>query len=307
MAKTALDIIKKALRIIRVLDRNQPLQADDRNDALEAFNDMILHLQTSYNNLWTMEQAVVLMEKGKQYYRCGGSGDRVVSRDDLRTQTLSVAALTGATTVTLSAALNVSAGDEVGVYLESGDFHWTTATVASTGVTVTLTNALPSNAAASARVYVYTNTITRPLRIINAQYAWRITDSEIPLIPFSQNEYFEQPDKSTQGATSQYYYSPQLVSGDLYVWPTAQSNLNVLRMTYVRPLTVAVNNIDSPDFPDEWFEALGYLLATRIMDEYGVETERQAAIKLKADEALSNNLAFDNDASPLRVELYRWE
>ena len=306
MAKTALDIIKKALRIIRVLDRNQPLQADDRKDALEAFNDMILHLQTSYNNLWTMEQAVVLMEKGKRYYKCGGVGDRVVSRDDLRTQTLSVAALTGAVTVTLSSALTVTSGDKVGVYLESGAFHWTTASASSTGVTVSLTDDLPSNAAASARVYVYTATITRPLRVVNAQYAWRITDSEIPLMPFSQNEYFDQPDKLTQGATSQYYYSPQLGSGDLYVWPTAQSNLNVLRMTYIRPLTVMVDNIDAPDFPDEWFEALTYLLATRLMDEYGVDSERQAAIKIKADEALANNLAFDNDASPLRVELYRW-
>lgn len=306
MAKTALDIIKKSLRIIRVLDRNRPLQADDRNDALETFNDMILHLQTSYNNLWTMEQAVVLMEKGKQFYKCGGVGDRVVSRDDLRTQTLSVTALAGAVTVTISSALTVTSGDKVGVYLESGVFHWTTASASSTGVTVSLTDALPSNAAASARVYVYTATITRPLRIINAQYAWRITDAEIPLMPFSQNEYFDQPDKTTQGATSQYYYSPQLGSGELYVWPAAQSNLNVLRMTYIRPLTVSVDNIDAPDFPDEWFEALTYLLATRLMDEYGVDSERQAAIKVKADEALMNNLSFDNDASALRVELYRW-
>lgn len=306
MAKTALDIIKKSLRIIRVLDRNQPLQADDRNDALEAFNDMILHLQTSYNNLWTMEDAIVLMEKGKQYYRCGGNGDRVVSRDDLRTQTLLAFTATGTTAITLSGALTVNAGDNVGVYLESGVFHWTTASVASTGAIVTMTDALPSDASASAQVYVYTATIVRPLRIVNAQYAWRITDSEIPLMPFSQNEYFEQPDKTTQGATSQYYYSPQLISGDLYVWPTAQSNLNVLRMTYIRPLTVVVDNIDAPDFPDEWFECLCYMLAVRLMDEYGVDSERQAAIKLKADEALNNNLSFDNDSSPLRVELYRW-
>lgn len=306
MAKTALDIIKKSLRIIRVLDRNQPLQADDRNDALEAFNDMILHLQTSYNNLWTMENAIVLMEKGKQYYRCGGNGDRVVSRDDLRTQTLLAFTATGSAVITLSGALTVSAGDNVGVYLESGDFHWTTASVASTGAIVTLSVAIPSDASASAQVYVYTATIVRPLRIVNAQYAWRITDSEIPLIPFSQNEYFEQPDKTTQGATSQYYYSPQLISGDLYVWPTAQSNLNVLRMTYIRPLTVVADNIDAPDFPDEWFECLCYMLAVRLMDEYGVDSERQAAIKLKADEALNNNLSFDNDSSPLRVELYRW-
>ena len=31
-----------------------------------------------------------------------------------------------------------------------------------------------------------------------------------------------------------------------------------------------ITNIDAPQFPDEWQECLAYMLATRIMDEYGV-------------------------------------
>lgn len=306
MATTALTIIKKALRLIRVLDRNQPLQDDDRNDALEAFNQMILHLQTNYNNLWTMKQAVVLMEQGKQFYKCGPSGDRVVSREDLRTQTLSAAALTGAASVTLSGALNVLDGDVVGVYLTDGTFHWTTASAASTGTTVSITDVLPADADASARVYVYTSIISRPLRVLNAQSAWSIKDSEIPLETFSRQEYFDQPDKTTQGQTSNYYYSPQLTNGELYVWPTAQSNLNVLRMTYTEPLAVMVNNIDAPQFPDEWQECLAHMLATRLMDEYGVPQDRQALLKMKADEMLADNLSFDNDSDPMLIEIYRY-
>lgn len=306
MATTALTIIKKALRLIRVLDRNQPLQDDDRNDALEAFNQMILHLQTHYNNLWTMQQAVVLMEQGKQFYKCGPAGDRVVSRDDLRTQTTSVAALTGATSVTLNGALSVASGDTVGVQLSSGSFHWTTSSATSTGTTISLTSGLPSDASASARVYVYTDIIDRPLRILNAQSAWSITDAEIPLETFSRQEYFDQPDKTTQGQTSNYYYSPQLTAGELYVWPTAQSNLNVLRMTYIDPIQTMITNIDAPQFPDEWQECLAYMLAVRLMDEYGLPQDRQAALKLKADEMFSENLAFDNDADPMLIEIYRY-
>lgn len=306
MATTALTIIKKALRLIRVLDRNQPLQDDDRNDALEAFNQMILHLQTSYNNLWTMKQAVVLMEQGKQFYKCGPSGDRVVSRDDLRTQTTAGATLTGATTVTLSGSVTVQSSDTVGVLLESGSFFWTTAASGSTGTSVSLSAGLPSNSASGARVYIYTDIIDRPLRVLNAQSAWSITDAEIPLESFSRQEYFDQPDKATQGQTSNYYYSPQLTAGELYVWPTAQSNLNVLRMTYIDPLEVVVNNIDAPQFPDEWQECLAYMLAVRLMDEYGLPQDRQAALKLKADEMFSENLAFDNDADPMFIEIYRY-
>lgn len=306
MATTALTIIKKALRLVRVLDRNQPLQDDDRNDALEAFNQMILHIQTNYNNLWTMKQAVVLMEKGKQFYKCGPAGDRVVSRDDLRTQTLSGFTVTGSTSILLSGALNVVSGNSVGIQLTDNSFFWTTASASSTGTTITLSSALTADANASARVYAYTDIIDRPLRILNAQSAWSITDSEIPLETFSRKEYFDQPDKATQGQTSNYYYSPQLTAGELYVWPTAQSSLNVLRMTYVEPIETMITNIDAPQFPDEWQECLAYMLATRIMDEYGVEQDRQMMLKAKADEMLNNNLAFDNDADPMVVELYRW-
>lgn len=306
MATTALTIIKKALRLVRVLDRNQPLQDDDRNDALEAFNQMILHIQTNYNNLWTMKQAVVLMEQGKQFYKCGPAGDRVVARDDLRTQTLAGYTVTGSTSIVLSGALNVASGNSVGIQLTDNSFFWTTASASSTGATVSITDAMPSNASESARVYVYTDIIDRPLRILNAQSAWSITDSEIPLETFSRKEYFDQPDKTTQGQTSNYYYSPQLTAGDLYVWPTAQSSLNVLRMTYVEPIETMITNIDAPQFPDEWQECLAYMLATRIMDEYGVEQDRQMMLKSKADEMLNNNLAFDNDADPMVVELYRW-
>ena len=267
---------------------------------------MILHIQTNYNNLWTMKQAVVLMEQGKQFYKCGPAGDRVVSRDDLRTQTLAAIAVTGQAFITLSGVMNVASGNSVGIRLDSGSFFWTTASASSTGATVSLTDAMPSNASESARVYVYTDIIDRPLRILNAQSAWSITDSEIPLETFSRKEYFDQPDKTTQGQTSNYYYSPQLTAGELYVWPTAQSSLNVLRMTYVEPIETMITNIDAPQFPDEWQECLAYMLATRIMDEYGVEQDRQMMLKAKADEMLNDNLAFDNDADPMVVELYRW-
>jgi len=305
MATTALNIIKRALRLVRVLDRNQPLQAEDRNDALDSLNELVLWLQTNYNHLWTETQAIVLMEQGKQFYTMGANSDRVVNRDDLRSRSLSAAAITGATSITV-AATNVLLGDKVGVLLDSGAFHWTTASLASAGVTITLTDALPSDAASSNTIYVYTDTIQRPLRIVNAQFAYRITDSEIPLDPFSRDEYFNQPDKTTQGSVSQYYYSPQLNSGVLYVWPTAQANVNVMRMTYIRPLVIALNNIDAPDFPDEWQETLAYLLAVRLMDEYGLEQDRQAMLKQKADELLSGNMAFDNDGDSIKVEVYRY-
>jgi len=306
MATTALTIIKKALRVVGVIDRNQPLSAEDRNYALEAFNDVVLHVQTTYNNLWTMTQAVVLMERGKQFYKCGQGGDRVVLRDDLRTQTTSAATLTGATVITLSGAVTVQDNDTVGILLESGSFFWTTTAAASSGTSVSLTDGLPSDSASGARVYIYTDIIDRPLRVLNAQSAWSITDAEIPLEQFSRQEYFDQPDKTTQGQTSNYYYSPQLTAGELYVWPTAQSNLNVLRMTFIRPIVTMITNIDAPDFPDEWQETLVYMLADRLASEYQLPSDKQASIRQRLEESLANSLSFDNSSDGLKVEIGRY-
>lgn len=306
MATTALTIIKKALRVIGVIDRNQPLSAEDRNYALEAFNDVVLHVQTTYNNLWTMTQAVVLMERGKQFYKCGQGGDRAVLRDDLRTQTTSAATLAGATTITLSGAVTVQDNDTVGILLGSGSFFWTTAASASSGTSVSLTDSLPSDSASGARVYIYTDIIDRPLRVLNAQSAWSITDAEIPLEQFSRQEYFDQPDKTTKGQTSNYYYSPQLTAGELYVWPTAQSNLNVLRMTFIRPIVTMITNIDATDFPDEWQETLVYMLADRLASEYQLPSDKQASIRQRLEESLANSLSFDNSSDSLKVEIGRY-
>lgn len=303
--KSALDIIKKSLRIMKVVDPNQPLKAIDRNTALEGLNDLILHLPSQYNHLWTQTQGVLLMDKGQAKYSLGPSGARAVNEDDLyfTTTTANAAA---ATTITLSSVTGFSSGKQIGIILDSGSVHWTTINGAPSGLVVTLTAALPSDATSGATVYAYSELIPRPQMITNAQFADRINNSEIPLIAWSRDDYFNQPDKTTQGSTSQYYYSPQLVNGDLYVWPTAYSNSNVMKFTYIRPINIVEENIDSPDFPAEWYLPLSYKLAEMLMDEYSVTSMEQQLIKQKSDELMANVLSFDNSGDSIRVEILRW-
>lgn len=306
MSKTALDVIKKALRIIKVLDANQPLQQIDRNTALEALNDVCRHLPSQYNHLWTQTQGVLLMTKGKQFYKLGLTGDRAVSRDNLIIGSTDSSESSGSASLTLVSAAGIASGNAIGVMLSTGVMQWTTVNGAPVGNTVTLTDALTESVNAGALVYAYASLIERPQQIVNAQFADSITNSEIPLVGWSRDEYFDQPDKSTQGNTSNYYYSPQLTNGELYVWPTAYSDQNVLRFTYIRPIDINVNNVDQVDFPAEWYLPLAYKLAEMLCDEYYVTSAEQQLIKLKSDELMGNVLAFDNSGDALRIELFRY-
>lgn len=303
---TALSIIEKSLRILRVLDRNQPLQADDRNDAIEALNQTTNYISTQYNHLWLNQRCIVLCRANIPSYVIGAGGQYVVEQSKLLTPTLAANALTGATSVTLSSAAGIASGYTIAVFTSANSAFYTTVNGAPAGNVVTLSAPLPADAASGNQVYAFQSTTERPLRVYNVQYADRIGVSELPVNPMSRDEYFDQPIKLTTGSSSNWYYDPQLGAATLYLWPAPYSDANVVRFTSQRPFRVVANNIDSVDFPDEWHLCLAYMTAASLMDEYGLPMDRQQAIKAKADELLINCLSFDNDASSMKIELSQY-
>ena len=303
---TALSAVEKALRTLRVLDRNQPLQADDRNDAIDALNQTTNYISTKYNHLWLEDLCIVLCKANQPSYDIGVGGQYVVRQSDLKTVTTTVGALVGATSLTLSSAAGIASGDTIAVLLDNQTSFFTTVNGAPVGNVVTLSDALIESVASGNTVYSFAEEAPRPLRIRNAQYADAFNNSEIPIQSFSRDTYFDQPVKQTSGSVSNWYYDPQLSTGKLYLWPVPYADKNVVRFTAQRPFRITVNNIDSIDFPDEWFLCIVFMTAAVMMDEYGVPADRQQLIQAKADDYLMNCLSFDNDASPVKIELSRF-
>lgn len=66
--------------------------------------------------------------------------------------TITVAQVATDTTITVASVTSITSGDIVGLELDDGSTHWTTVNGAPSGSVVTLTNALPSGAAAGKRV-----------------------------------------------------------------------------------------------------------------------------------------------------------
>ena len=71
---------------------------------------------------------------------------------------------------------------------------------------------------------------------------------------------------------------PRRDNGVLYVFPvpSATEVANNIQIVYQAPYEDFDASTDTPDFPQEWYDAITYGLATRLAPEYGIpSTDRR--------------------------------
>ncbi len=416
--KTSIEIIKRALRLIRVADAELPIEAIERNNGLDALNGFVKFLQTEGFNLWRETEALIPLQAGKQSYSLGPNGDHAFDVDDFIDSKLSVDALTGDALISLDSTsglvasqniltsdparstqgwsvvdgtvsadsnglelknvlqgyadqslktvvgttyilqcdyvrgtdsgadfevvdydgeivslslvdsgkvrleftarqkqttfrfknatstvdatnlinnfnyIDKSQGDNIGVFLDDGTVHWSNIIYLSP---FEIAQPLPSDALAGNTVYTYSDLIDRPMGVNQVRYRDQLGFSDTPTTEWTRPQYFDQPDKSSQGTVTKWYYSPQLKDGKLYVWQPASSNKALLPITYIRPLYVTDENADDVDFPSEWYDLLSYGVANNLTAEYEVADKVLIKIESKYNELLDQALGFDND------------
>jgi hypothetical protein len=109
---------------------------------------------------------------------------------------------------------------------------------------------------------------TVPLDILDC----RITrnSSSIPMMRLSREDYYNLPDRSSEGYPTQFYYDRQRSGGTLYVWPAPDASAGTLNFTYRRLIMDMDASVDNPDVPQEWLDAMVYGLAKRLAENYGL-------------------------------------
>jgi hypothetical protein len=115
--------------------------------------------------------------------------------------------------------------------------------------------------------------IPKPLKVQQAYNHSNTSNIDIPMRLLTKQEYNMLGNKTSAGNPIQCYYNPQLDYGILSVFPvpaTADATNNVVTIYYQRPFDDFDISTDTPDFPQEWFDAVMYGLATRLAPEYGV-------------------------------------
>jgi hypothetical protein len=421
-SRSAIDIIERALRLIRVIDPDTPVEARERQNGLDALNGTIKQLQTVGFNLWRETEATLILEKAKQKYLLGDEATRAVNSDDLYIRKLAIDAPAGTRFITLDNAqgaqgatpilnidptqdianftannadlnlnadglnivnnadkngsasialetventkyrltfdykagtstglkviisdvngtikavnllgdarytieftarqklttfafqnesainsedstishlnyVDVQSGDCIGLFLDDGSIFWTKIINADP---LELLAETPEDISADNVVYYYCNAIPRPLDLLNVRYQSDYTSEEIPTNRWLRNEYMMQPNKTAAGVTSSYYYSPQLNSGELYVWQAPNQHKALLNFTYIRPFSMMYENPDAPDFPAEWFDLLSYATAYRLLGEYDAPEKAMIMVTQQYTQMMDDALGFDNDSA----------
>lgn len=213
-----------------------------------------------------------------------GSVDFSINARELITKTLRKLNVLG-----LPQALDADEAEDVRVELNmmlkgwqrSGPHLWK-----KTEGSVMLTNATAS--------YDLTATLN-PLRILSMRY--RDTASrDLPMRPFTREDYFDLPLKTSSGIPTQYYFDPQRGAPTLYVWPVkATITTETLRVTYQKRIDDIDDLSNDIDIPQEHFDVLMYALAERLLDDYGIEGEAAQRIMLRSQSLLQSAMDWERE------------
>jgi hypothetical protein len=138
----------------------------------------------------------------------------------------------------------------------------------------------------------------KPLRVISAYRRDSTSNIDVPMVKLTRDEYNLLGNKTSEGTPSQFYYDPQRTYGDLFLFPVPDSSSatnSVVRIVYQRPFEDFDASTDEPDFPQEWFDALKFLLADRLAPEYGVGIQERQDIRSRAKQLKEEALSFGSE------------
>ena len=109
--------------------------------------------------------------------------------------------------------------------------------------------------------------IVKPLKIIGAFLRKTSSSIDSPVMIVTKDEYNKLGNKFITGIPNILYYDPQRVYGDLALYPvpdTTTASGYTLQIVYQRTFEDFDSASDEADFPQEWFDALTFLLADRL-------------------------------------------
>jgi hypothetical protein len=120
---------------------------------------------------------------------------------------------------------------------------------------------------------VYTVSNPKPLKVLQAWNHNTTSNVDIPMRIITQAEYNVLGNKTSAGNPIQVYYDPRRDIGEMHLFPvptTVEQSANAIKYVCQIPFEDFDASTDNPDFPQEWYDAITYGLATRLAPEYGV-------------------------------------
>lgn len=143
----------------------------------------------------------------------------------------------------------------------------------------------------------------RPQRVFSARLRTISDGTDTPLVCYSRSDYNLLSNKSQTGVPNAIYYDPKLPNGQLYVYlvpdATVASTYEII-LTVQQPLETVTSSSTAITFPNEWFEALKWLMCDALSLDYGVSGEEYQLIAAKAQYWRNKLEDWDQEESSVR-------
>jgi len=114
----------------------------------------------------------------------------------------------------------------------------------------------------------------KPYRVHEMRYR-DTSGRDLPMHELTRQEYVDIALKTAIGVPTSYYVDHQRDTVTVYVWPVPVSaTTETLQYTYQRRFEDLDSLNDNIDIPQEHLETLGYLLASRLMEDHGIDNPK---------------------------------
>ena len=146
---------------------------------------------------------------------------------------------------------------------------------------------------------VDTPKLLKPIQAWNRQIANNI---DIPVRMISRQEYNILGNKTTTGNPIQIFFNPNRDYTEIKVFPSPDAQAEAQNQLYVvaqRPFQTFDVSTNTPDFPQEWYEAVKYGLAVRLAGEYNIDIETRRQLTAEAAAVKQEALSFGTEENSL--------
>lgn len=153
----------------------------------------------------------------------------------------------------------------------------------------------------SITAFAFGEQIGRPQQIMNVMKYGFNGQVELPMNALSLQEFTLLPRMGLGGEPVNYCFLREAFDGKMMVWGTPTKFGEYLKFSYVEPLALLEDARSTPDFPDEYYEAVEDGLAAELAISYGAPLDRQQILTAKAEASKENALLHDNEDTSYNI------
>lgn len=160
---------------------------------------------------------------------------------------------------------------------------------------------------AESKVFCFGEQIGRPQELMNVVKYGFTNKMQLPMNALALKDFCLLPHDQVDGEPVNYCFLREAEDGKMMIWGTPNKFGEYLRFSYVEPITLLEGARSTPDFPDEYYEAVEDGLAAQLAAQYGAPADRQQILEARAKASKEDAMLHDNeDTSYNIVPNERW-